>query len=179
MTPRQLFDWAKSNIRNISFAYVAQEEYAAEERLLECRFSEAVTVPGTQQFHSFVPVKKGVVQVKYFSNSIEYSLGTCVIPAGMFLPLEEIQGFVPCMYDSTWWLGCVLNVNTSSNEIQISFLHPHGPSTSFVYPSYSDILWVSRHSVLTKVDPSAATGRTYKITEAERNLANQTLSNRN
>ncbi|GBL89309.1 hypothetical protein AVEN_11118-1 [Araneus ventricosus] len=97
----------------------------------------------------------------------------------MFLPLEEIQGFVTCMYDSTWWLGCVLNVNTSSDEIQISFLHPHGPSTSFVYPSYSDILRVSRHSVLTKVDPSTATGRAYKITEAESNLANQTLSKRN
>ena len=71
MTPRQLFDWAKSNIQNISFAYVTQEEYAAEEKLLEVRFSEAVTVPGTQQFHSFVPIKKGVLQVKYFSNSTE------------------------------------------------------------------------------------------------------------
>ncbi|GBM24625.1 hypothetical protein AVEN_144376-1 [Araneus ventricosus] len=101
MTPHQLFDWAKSNIRNISFAYL-QEEYAAEEKLLEGRFSEAVTIPGTRQFHSFVPVKKSVVQMKYFSYSSEYSLGTCVFPAGMFLPLEEIQEFVTCMYDSTW-----------------------------------------------------------------------------
>ena len=116
--------------------------------------------------------------MKQYFNATKYSLATCVVHAGMFLALEEIHGFVTCLYDSTWWLGCVLNVNSSSDEIQVSFLHPPGPSPSFVYPSNSDILWVSRQSILTKVDPSTVTGRTYKITESGSKLASQTLLKR-
>jgi hypothetical protein len=48
----------------------------------------------------------------------------------------------------------------NGSEIQLTFLHPSGPSKSFMYPSPPDILWVPASVVLTKVDPETAMGRT-------------------
>jgi hypothetical protein len=46
------------------------------------------------------------------------------------IKLKDITGCVTCMYDNFWWLGCVLSVSKESNDVKISFLHPHGPSAS-------------------------------------------------
>ena len=48
-----------------------------------------------------------------------------------------------------------------SEEIEVSFLHPHVPSRSFRYPSPKDVLVMSSKDVLTTISPTTATGRTY------------------
>lgn len=49
--------------------------------------------------------------------------------------MEGIRGSVTCKYDDT--VAHVLQVN--DNEIQLTFLHPSGPSKFFMYPSPQDI----------------------------------------
>jgi hypothetical protein len=39
------------------------------------------------------------------------------------------------MYDTFWWLGCALSVSEESDDVKISFLHPHTPSASYIYPN--------------------------------------------
>jgi hypothetical protein len=39
------------------------------------------------------------------------------------IKLKDITGFVTCMYDNFWWLGCVLSVSKESNNVKINFLH--------------------------------------------------------
>ena len=46
-------------------------------------------------------------------------------------------------------------------EVTLSFLHPRGPSRSFVYPHKADILTVHISDILTLVEPTTYTGRTY------------------
>jgi hypothetical protein len=53
-----------------------------------------------------------------------------------------------------------MTVNENSMEVTISFLHPHGPSPSYVYPQQPDILRITLSEVLMKVDPRTATGQT-------------------
>lgn len=62
------------------------------------------------------------------------------------------------------------------DEVKISFLDPNGPSRSFKYPSMPDIMTVSCQDVLTKVYPTTAKGRVYKITSKESKEASETLS---
>ncbi|CAH2103102.1 unnamed protein product [Euphydryas editha] len=50
MTPRQLNDWSKENITNISFIYLTKEHYEHEKTLMKTRLEEAITVKGTQQY---------------------------------------------------------------------------------------------------------------------------------
>ena len=56
-----------------------------------------------------------------------------------------------------------------------SVFYIHGPSKSFRYPNRSDILIMSRSDVLTAVNPTTTTGRTYVLTTDEMNGADSKL----
>ena len=60
-------------------------------------------------------------------------------------------------------------------EVTLSFLHPRGPSRSFVYPHRADILTVHISDIMTFVEPTTYTGRTYTLTEMD--SATQALEN--
>lgn len=178
MTPRQLYDWAKENIPSVNFLYTTQEDHETENTFLEQRMVNAKTIKGTQQLHSFIPVGSTTKL-----NVKEYSFSTAtkeeivsLEEKNEQLELSEIVGFVTCNYSNQWWLGCVLGIE---NEfVNISFLEPHGPSPSFKYPQFPDILGVSRSDVLTKVDPITQTGRVYKLTTHEMEKASKILAQR-
>lgn len=78
--------------------------------------------------------------------------------------LNDITRFVTCMCDRFWWLGCILSVTGESNEMKVTFLHPHRPSASHTYPAMPYILWLPQSTVLSKVSPNAATGCTHSLT---------------
>ena len=58
-------------------------------------------------------------------------------------------------------------VKPESNEVSLSFLHPHGPDNSFVYPSPPDELFVDASDVIMIVNPITVTGRTYTLSRSE------------
>lgn len=178
MTPRQLYDWAKENIPSVNFLYTTQEDHETENTFLEQRLVNAKTIKGTQQLHSFIPVGSTTkLNVKEYSFSTETKEEIVSLEEkNEQLELSEIVGFVTCNYSNQWWLGCVLGIE---NEfVNISFLEPHGPSPSFKYPQFPDILGVSRSDVLTKVDPITQTGRVYKLTTHEMEKASKILAQR-
>jgi hypothetical protein len=73
------------------------------------------------------------------------------------------------MYEYHWWLGYVLEKYEANEEFKIKFLCPHGPSTSFVFPSQSDELILPMSLILSTITPTSDTGRTYKLSTAEAN----------
>ena len=78
--------------------------------------------------------------------------------------------------DEEWWVACVLQVSEDSEQVCVSFLHPHGPSRSFKYPARPDILTIPVEDVLTSVDPRTARGRTYTLTQREMQAATEKLN---
>lgn len=71
LNPLQLFEWAKVAIKNINFFYVDNDDYEETEAFLKDRFSQSVTVKGTLNYHSYIPLsdRREYVKVKAFSNS--------------------------------------------------------------------------------------------------------------
>ena len=69
MTPRQLFDWASTNLSSIHFGYCSMEDYQKECHNLEQRFHKSRTIPGTKKLHSFIPITNSKVRVRYYSTS--------------------------------------------------------------------------------------------------------------
>ena len=65
-----------------------------------------------------------------------------------------------------------------SNEVEVSFLYPHGPSKSFSYPDQSDLLIISSEDILRKVIPTTATGRVYATSSVKITAATKTLKER-
>ena len=64
-----------------------------------------------------------------------YSLSTCskeerISVLEIELSVEEISGFVVCMYEEKWWVTCVIDVDEDDNAVKVNFLHPQGPLRS-------------------------------------------------
>ena len=75
-------------------------------RILDQRFQQSRTIPGTRKLHSFVPVSNSTVEVRSYSAS-DASRKERVTLAKDDLPPETIAGFVTCLHDGNWWLAYV------------------------------------------------------------------------
>lgn len=71
-TPLDLYNWACSYFRSISFAYCTSAEHQAEESILQNRFDKALTVRGTLKLHAVIPISHKLVKTKLFSASEKF-----------------------------------------------------------------------------------------------------------
>lgn len=86
-----------------------------------------------------------------------------------------MKGYCLAAYDAHWYLACILKVLPETNEICLSFLHPHGPAHSFIYPPTPDELTIDASDVIMIVSPNTITGRTYMLTESDMKKATDML----
>ena len=117
-----------------------------------------------------LPIPDPTNEYSSSSSSKEERVTIC----GDELTLEEITGFIMCIYDDQWWVACVLQTEVNG-EVKVSFLHPNGPSRSFRYPHRPDILNIPLSDILSKVDPRTVTGRVYTLTPKESRDASEKL----
>uniref|UniRef100_UPI00358EEC48 uncharacterized protein n=1 Tax=Myxine glutinosa TaxID=7769 RepID=UPI00358EEC48 len=172
ITPRQLFEFADSEIANVNCQFATAEQYEQESKLLKARFEETRTIPGTLKLHCFVPVSKEKVTVRAFSFSAEERKEHVKLTPGMIdHNVSAITGYVTVDYDGHWWVACVMEHTPERHEVDVKFLHPHGPSPAYTFPEPSDPLTIDYQDVLTTVEPTTATGRTYCISKKETSAA--------
>ena len=74
MTPCQLFEWAVVNIPAIAFQYLSMNDYKSEQVLLEERFQQSCTIPGTRKLHCFIPLSSNKLVTKVYSSSAIYKI---------------------------------------------------------------------------------------------------------
>ena len=109
LTSLEFYEWAVKNISGINFTFSTQEDYVLSEIFLKNRFSEALTIKGTQQYHAFIPVASNLTKlsVKIFSeatNSSEVSVSR----AADKLKFADCNGYITVVYDESWWLAYVM-----------------------------------------------------------------------
>ena len=137
---------------------------------VEHRFTKAFAIPGTRSYHEFMPHSENNIGMNYCSKDQE--LATTF----SFLNKDKVSdavnsneessenvkalNLVSCYYDNYWWIGLVLEKNDLQEGSRIKFIHPHGPSLSFVRCSFKDICWVPNNHILCKIDNlTTKTGR--------------------
>ena len=157
MTPRHLYELELKDPA-VHFHYCTQEEYNTEKCHLKDRFAHCRPIVGTHSLHSTVPMSRTQLAVHSYSTSLSMSK-VQVLVLKDDICFDDITGFVTCRYGSQWWLGCVLDTSADTEEVTTSFLHQCSPAPSFVYPRNPDVLVTHCTSVLTKVDPTTATGQ--------------------
>lgn len=64
------------------------------------------------------------IKRKLYSNSDNFFIETITVTAGD-KNIKDVKGFVTCLYDGKWWVGCVLDAY-DDDEFKITFLHTHG-----------------------------------------------------
>ena len=126
LTPRQLFELAVAEIQSVNFYFATVDEYEREASLLKTRYETSRTIAGTI-LHCFLPVSTEAVEVRDFSLSFIKKIEQVVNIADSTVNTARISGYVTAMYDGFWWLAYVLNTTGDSTEVELNFLHPHGP----------------------------------------------------
>jgi hypothetical protein len=117
MTPHQLFEWATANVPAIHFGYCSKDDYEREQQNLERRFHLSRTISGTRKLHSFVPISKSKVRVRFYSACDTIREERVTLDKDD-IALESITGLVTYLSDGKWWLACVeadnyLNISSS------------------------------------------------------------------
>ena len=138
------------NVPGVHFCYCSTEEYERQKIFLQTRFEQ--TIPGTRKLYSFIPISKDALRTRIYSfSTITREDRVTKLPGD--LELEEVSGFVTCLYNSQWWLGCVLEIHTEEVQISLTLLHPPGPSRSYKYPDVPVIITSPLTEILIKVCP--------------------------
>ena len=109
------------------------------EHLEQC-FLLSCTIPGTRSITAlFLAVSSNKVRVAYYSSSTTFREEKVTLGSNE-LPIESITGFVTCSSEHKWWLACVIKTIPIRSCVQLTFLHPHGPLSSFKYLAHEDIM---------------------------------------
>lgn len=70
---RELYNWANNRKENLqtkmTFCFVSTDEYSEAEKEFNPIFQKAKPIPGTQKYHSYVPISINQIAVKIFSSS--------------------------------------------------------------------------------------------------------------
>ena len=113
----------------------------------------------------FVPTDTSTLQVLEYSASCDFRTKAVQVVVSHQRNMCDVKGYVTALYDGAWWAACVTGTNPEMQEVTLSFLHPRGPSRSFLYPHKADILTVHISDILTFVEPTTYPGRTYTLTD--------------
>jgi len=136
---------------------------------LQERYNQGHTVNGKRSFHHFCPPKIGAIQYKLVSCGEKVVGYHSVFTVQNLYQLDDImpQEYVAAKYDDNWWIGLVKKRDTLQNDISVEFMHPHGPSQSFHWPTSEDSCWVSLNCILLKLQVPTENGRQYQLTKNE------------
>ena len=72
--PSSYIQWGKSNCKETEIFFSSKESYAIDTEILKGRFDQAVTIPGTQQYHAFISTQDRKHLMKKFLSSEKYDI---------------------------------------------------------------------------------------------------------
>ena len=121
-------------------------------------------------FHRFDPLGDLRIATKRYSEDSEIALVHSFNSNTIVTEKSGIEVFhfdyVCCLYDQLWWIGMVQDIDKEEDDGAVKFMHPNGPSASFIWPSKDDIIWVPNIHIICKIDiPLTDIGRTYHLSE--------------
>ena len=174
MTPEDMFTFCKEKIENIIFKFLLKADVDKAREFLKERFEAATRIPGTRSFHEFTPKDQCYIEAKRTSEDSEPSYVHNFNVKTKTNFEVQVLDYVTCLYDKKWWVGIVTNANKEEGDVEVKFMHPHGPSRSFKWPHTDDICWVPNEHMLFKIEiPTTSSGRSYNISENDRKLTEQ------
>ena len=163
----KMYDFCVTYFENIKFILIKSEQMENLRKEISPRFNNLSTIPGTRSFHHFVPVGDNKLSMKRSSDQADYTMTYSLFGEKENVAVDlRVAQYIVCVYDTHWWVGTIESINVEENDIDVKFMHPHGPSRSFNWPTREDCCIVPRSHVLCTIGiPITGTGRQYKISE--------------
>ena len=88
----------------------------------------------------FIPLLHSKIGAKYVSEEKQFAFTFDFnIAPNAVLREVKLSEFVSCIYDEYPLIGVVKEIDITSKDVLIKFLHPHYPSRSYHWPSWEDL----------------------------------------
>ena len=164
LTVSAMLSFCNENIHGILFTYISEERMEDVRESLKERFASGRTIPGTRSYHFLQPISTSVIQYKRTAKDPSFAgsfniTGENEEEKQVSLQLIRINDYLACRYDEQWWIRLVTDVSEEQQDVEVSFMHPHGPSRNFRWPTRADICWVAVNEILCIIEaPITATG---------------------
>ena len=139
------------------------------------------TLPGTRNYHQFIPSRNSIISAKRVSSYEEFAikfdiLSGKIIAANAPISIKE-SDFVVCNYDKKYWIGFVLAVDREQKDICVNFMHPDYLCRSFLWSKGENMCYISEADLVCKIGaPVMVTGRQYHLQELELNKIRENIS---
>ena len=175
--------FCSSNFDGIQFFTIRKAEMTSIRTLLEERYKLGSTVEGTRSFHHFQPLSTTKIQAKFLSVETEYAITHSFLQTEQDAHDELIASlsqndYITCVYGNFWWVAMVLKVDCEEKDALCSFMHPHGYSENFHWPT-RDQVYVPFSKILLKVATPTAlstSGRHFSLKKEELKLTVEKFS---
>ena len=168
LNPDSFYQWCRSNISGIEFAFVSSEEIEEHGCAISDRLSTGRTIPGTRSHHKFVPTLGGLKLFRLSADTLSTMISKEKSASELrHSDLKEGQ-YVAVVYDTKWYIGIVEQKCMENEDIYVSFMSCCGPSHNLFWPQRKEESWVPLIHVLTRVSVptvSGRSGRQYKLDE--------------
>ena len=165
-----MLDLCVREVPSITFLSVSQEEMVNIRADLEDRFAKSKTMPGTRISDHFVPISCNKIVHKLTNEDREFFHFDFRKSLTKEIDTKNIKCFsyVSCIYDTFWWVSIVTKVNVHESDLKIGFLHPHGPTKTFSWPSVADKYLVPASNILCVItSPTTITGQMCRISDTD------------
>ena len=135
----------------------------------EKRFEDGNTVPSKRSSHYFIPQSASQIGHKLCSEDHSFvDIHDFKIPTRAYIGDIAPSSYISCMYNSLWWVGLVNEVDEEQGDVDLQFMHPHGPRKTFNLPQGGDSYYVPIKNIVCAIQaPTTTTGRTYRICDED------------
>ncbi|CAF4238702.1 unnamed protein product, partial [Rotaria magnacalcarata] len=159
LTPKHFYDFSVNNFKGIQFFYISKLQINKMEISLSQRFSNALTIKGTQGFHKFAPILETNYIAAYQTSSSD-DITKCKINKSQDVDdiaksNESKTGkyqtgqYVACIYDLMFWVGIIEEVSTEFEDYRIRFLSQTDSKPNiYLFPTEEDQCWVIKKNML-------------------------------
>ena len=157
-----MFKFCEAEIDGIVCTFIKSETVIEVRQHMQERYASAKTLPGTRSYHQFIPLLHSKIGAKYVSEEEQFAFTFDFnITPKAILREVKLSEFVSCIYDECPWIGVVEEIDVTSKDVLIKFLHP---SRSYHWPSREDLCWVPNTHILCSIKtPTTATWRRNQI----------------
>ena len=139
---RAVLKVCQEEMKSIIFFGIHKDMVKVREKM-EKRFEDGKMVSGTRSSHHFIPQSASQIRHKLcneddsFVDIHDLKILTRVDIANT-APLSDIS----YVYNSLWWVRLVKKVDEEQGDVDVQFMHPHGPQKTFNWPQGGDSSYV-------------------------------------
>ena len=106
-------------------------------------------VLSTSNSHHFIPQSASQIGCKLCSEDDSFvNIHDFRVPTRVAIGNNAPSSYISCKYNLLRWVGLVNKIDEEQGDVDVQFVHPHGPRKTFNWPQGSDSCYVPMKNIV-------------------------------